>query len=123
MTRVRLAIATILIGALSSFGLITAAAPAQAAPAGGIAPGNYWFHSPGYFGQVNHSPAVVRGNVLTVRSGPIVNHYRIIKTPRGGYTDNGLGNRTTFTKKGDRWYAGEIYYYGIPGGKISLTKR
>ncbi|MCD2143715.1 hypothetical protein [Gordonia paraffinivorans] len=116
-------IATAAAGAAALTTLGLGAGTAQAAPAGGIAPGKYWFHSPGYFGAVNHDPAVVRGGVLSVRYGPIVNHYRIIKTPRGGYTDNGLGNRMTFTKKGNRWYAGEIYYYGIPGGKISLTKR
>ncbi|KHJ71272.1 MULTISPECIES: hypothetical protein [Mycobacteriales] len=118
----RTTLAALVIGLMAALGFGTAAAPAQAAP-GGVQSGTYWFHSPGYFGQVNHNPAVVRGNTLTVRYGPLVYHYPLIKTPNGAYFDNRIGTRMTLTKKGNRHYAGTIYYYGIDGGKVSLTKR
>lgn len=118
----RTTLTALVITLMAALGLGTAA-PTQAAPAGGIAPGNYWFHSPGYFGQVNHDAAVVRGNVLSVRYGPVTNHYRLVRTSYGAIHDNGVGFRMTLTRKAPGRYGGTLYYYGIDGGKVSLTRR
>ncbi|OBC02714.1 hypothetical protein [Gordonia sp. 852002-50395_SCH5434458] len=118
----RTTLAALVITLMAALGHGTAAPAAQAAP-GGIAPGTYWFHSPGYFGAVNRDPATVRGGVLSVRYGPIVNHYRLIPTARGAYHDNGVGFRMALVKRAPGRYGGDLCYYGIPGGKISLTKR
>ncbi|MCZ4579424.1 hypothetical protein O4158_10080 [Gordonia amicalis] len=118
----RTTLAALVIALMAALGLGTAA-PAQAAPAGGIENGTYWFNSPGYFGAVNRDPAVVRGSTLTVYYGGVPRPYPLVRTPRGAYYDDRLGARMTFTKRGDRRYAGTIYYYGVDGGKIGLTKR
>ncbi|HNP55920.1 MAG TPA: hypothetical protein PK331_13800 [Gordonia sp. (in: high G+C Gram-positive bacteria)] len=122
MKRFSTALAVLVIALMAALGLGTAA-PAQAAPAGGIENGTYWFHSPGYFGAVNRDPATVRGGVLSVRYGPVVNHYRLARTSYGAIHDNGVGFRMALVKRAPGRYGGTLYYYGIPGGQISLTKR
>ncbi|WP_411815809.1 hypothetical protein [Gordonia sp. SND2] len=125
MTNLKTRLATVAAAAAIATGGLVAAVPAQAQAAPGIAAGNYWYEVFSYgFIPSGKAPARVSNGHLTVYGGlGMKNVQRIHATPRGGYIDQGPGQRYLYRKVGRRSYKGDIMWGVVPIGHSVLTPR